>query len=140
MGGWGIKNIHFFARALAAKCVWTIVQGEALWCKVVFQKYIDPLSVEDWIRTPRKSFQNASFIWNTVILSFPLPGNWLVWKVGNGSGVILGEDRGPLGMLEPRVLMVHHTSPRISQLGGRPTPRNNRSDDRLDIYISLSSS
>jgi hypothetical protein len=41
--------------------------------------------------------------------------------------------------LEPRVLMVHHTSPGISRSSYRPTSRNNRSDDQLDIYIIRSS-
>jgi hypothetical protein len=36
--------------------------------------------------------------------------------------------------------MVHHTSPRISRSGGRPTSGNSRSSDRPDIYISRSSS
>jgi len=40
----------------------------------------------------RKSFQNASVIWKAVILSFPLIGKWLVWKVGAGNRVRLGND------------------------------------------------
>jgi len=44
MGGWGIKNAHCFAKALAAKCVWRIIEGKGLWCKVVNQKYIEPLN------------------------------------------------------------------------------------------------
>jgi hypothetical protein len=33
MGGWGIKNIHCFAKSLAAKCVWRSLEGKGLWCK-----------------------------------------------------------------------------------------------------------
>jgi hypothetical protein len=35
---------------------------------------------------------NASIMWNTVVLAFPVVGNWLVWQVRNGNKVRIGED------------------------------------------------
>jgi hypothetical protein len=39
-GGWGIKNIHLFSKALATKCVWRLIEGKGLWCQVITQKYM----------------------------------------------------------------------------------------------------
>jgi len=44
------------------------------------------------------------------------------------------------GVLEHHILMVHHTSPRIGQLGSQPTSGNSWSSDWPDLYISRSSS
>lgn len=52
MGGWGLKNPHCFAKALAAKSVWRILKSNSLWDKVVVQKYILPYSIEEWFRLP----------------------------------------------------------------------------------------
>jgi hypothetical protein len=79
--GLGYQNIYAFAGSAAKKCVWIIIDGKGLLSKVVFQIYIDPLCVEYWIRSPTKSFHNASMIWKVVVWAFPLVGKWLVWKV-----------------------------------------------------------
>jgi len=42
LGGWGIKDLHFFAKALAAKMGWKIIKSESLWKEVVYYKYIHP--------------------------------------------------------------------------------------------------
>jgi hypothetical protein len=31
LGGWGLKNIHFFAQALAARSLWSLIDCETLW-------------------------------------------------------------------------------------------------------------
>ena len=40
MGGWGLKVHVVFAKALAAKNVWNIIQGKGIWVNIAFQKYI----------------------------------------------------------------------------------------------------
>jgi hypothetical protein len=40
MGGWGLKNIHSFSKALEAKCVWHLIGGKGFWCQVITQEYI----------------------------------------------------------------------------------------------------
>jgi hypothetical protein len=40
LGGWGLKNIHSFSTALAAKTGWRLISSNNLWSKVVSQKYI----------------------------------------------------------------------------------------------------
>lgn len=92
MGGWGSKDLPLFTKALSSKYVWTLITVDGFWSHVVKQKYIEPDSVEDWIRSPTKSHHNASILWKAVTIAFLLVGRWLVWKVGKGSKVRLGED------------------------------------------------
>ena len=39
MGGWGLKKIHFFQRALLANTLWRILMKPDLWSKVIKAKY-----------------------------------------------------------------------------------------------------
>jgi hypothetical protein len=39
-GGWGLKNMDMFGRALAAKSLWRCLTKDGLWNKVVKDKYI----------------------------------------------------------------------------------------------------
>lgn len=48
-GGWGIKYLDTFAKALAGNMGWQIITCHNLWTKVVTHKYIRPLSIMDWI-------------------------------------------------------------------------------------------
>jgi hypothetical protein len=45
-----------------------------------------------------------------------------------------------LWLLKHQVMMVHHTSPEISQSCSQPTFGNSRSSDQPNLYISWSSS
>lgn len=49
-GGWGLKNIHLFRMALAAKSLWRLMHNEGLWREIMIAKYIAPRSIEDWIK------------------------------------------------------------------------------------------
>ena len=54
LGGWGLKIPVLFAKSLAAKSVWNLINGIGLWVQIVIQKYIAPLSLLDWIRVDVK--------------------------------------------------------------------------------------
>jgi len=92
LGGWGLKNIFLFSKALAAKCGWRLLKSDSLWKQVVTQKYIRPRSLEEWIRLPTRSHQGASVIWKVVVSSFHVIRDGLAWSVGNGQRVKTGED------------------------------------------------
>eukprot|EP01018_Ginkgo_biloba_P015473 Gb_20637 [translate_table: standard] len=49
-------------------------------------------SVEDWIRSTTQYSNGASVVWKVVVQAFPLVGMWLMWRVGNGSRVHIGQD------------------------------------------------
>jgi hypothetical protein len=84
LGGWGLKNIFTFSKALAEKCSWRLIKTNSLWTQVVHQKYIAPLSILEWIHIPSKTSSGASIIWKALIKAFDLVGNGLVWRVGSG--------------------------------------------------------
>ena len=42
-GGWGLKILVLFARALTTKSVWKLIQCTDLWVHIVVQKYIHPM-------------------------------------------------------------------------------------------------
>lgn len=65
-GGWGLKDIHNFARALVTKMGRQIITYESLWKEVVYYKYIHPLSIIDWIHRPDQYSSGASIIWKTI--------------------------------------------------------------------------
>jgi hypothetical protein len=107
LGGWGLKNIFFFSKALAEKCSWRLIKTSSLWTQVIHQKYIAPLSILDWVRSLNKSSAGASIIWKALIKDFDLVGMGLVWRVGNGCLVRLGLDPWPgcqLGHILPEGL------------------------------------
>jgi len=91
-GGWGLKNIFLFSKALAAKVGWRLLSSSSLWQKVVVEKYIAPDSLEAWIRKLDKNSKGISVVWKAVLKSFSIIGNNLAWKIGNGEKVRIGVD------------------------------------------------
>jgi hypothetical protein len=51
MGGWGLRNLPFFYRALSANTFWRILMKPGLWSKVIKAKYFPNLPVHIWIRS-----------------------------------------------------------------------------------------
>jgi hypothetical protein len=51
MGGWGLRNLPFFYRALSANTLWRILMKPGLWSKVIKAKYFPHLPVHIWIRS-----------------------------------------------------------------------------------------
>ena len=92
LGGWGLKVPAVFAKALVAKNVWNIIHGMDLWVNIAVQKYIHPLNILEWIRTPIKKKTYISICWKAVLWAFDIVGNFLVWNIGNGNVVCIGVD------------------------------------------------
>jgi hypothetical protein len=57
---------------------------------MVTQKYINPDSVEEWIKRPIKEAHNCMIIWKAFLHSFSVVGNGLSWRVGRGTKVGIG--------------------------------------------------
>jgi hypothetical protein len=87
LGGWGLKNILLFSKALGEKYILRLISIYILWKHVVTQKYIQPNSDVDWIRNPPKKITTFSVIWKDVINSFAVVGDRLSWRIGNGKQV-----------------------------------------------------
>jgi hypothetical protein len=91
-GGWGIKNIFTFGKALVAKSLWKCLMLSGFWHEVIFKKYLQKKSVEAWLRQENKSWDESSNFCRALTSSLPVVSAWLVWKPGNGKAVRLGTD------------------------------------------------
>eukprot|EP00253_Pinus_taeda_P034216 PITA_34216 len=91
-GGWGIKRLPEFSLSLAAKSGWRLITMENLWTRVVKRKYIDPIPLEDWIRSQNKKKKNVSTIWKATVEAFSVIEQGLAWKVGDGRHIRIGRD------------------------------------------------
>jgi mannosylglycoprotein endo-beta-mannosidase len=91
MGGWGLKNLHLFSRALAGKILWHLTQRNSLWEHVTCSKYMSYLSIVNWFKYPAK-FSKGSLVWKVLVENFPLVGDFVVWKIGDERQVRLRED------------------------------------------------
>ena len=92
LGGWGLKNVHKFSTALAAKCGWRLLSTTNLRIQVIIQKYIAPDALVEWVRHQQKSHRGGSIFWKAIIKSFHLIEDHLAWKVGDGSSVRISLD------------------------------------------------
>eukprot|EP00253_Pinus_taeda_P004658 PITA_04658 len=91
-GGWGIKRSPEFNISLAAKSGWRLISMENLWTRVVKRKYIDPIPMEEWIRSQNKKVKNSSAIWKAMVEAFSVIEQGLAWKVGDGRQIRIGKD------------------------------------------------
>eukprot|EP00253_Pinus_taeda_P033651 PITA_33651 len=91
-GGWGIKRLATFSKALAAKLGWSLLTADSLWTRVAFSKYIKPLSILDWICTRHGHNNHFSNIWKAVIESIPLLRDGITWRIKEGNAVRIGMD------------------------------------------------
>ena len=50
------------------------------------------MSILEWIISSDKKKKNISICWKAILWAFDIIGNFLVWKIGNGSVVCIGLD------------------------------------------------
>jgi len=91
-GGWGLKNLDSFSKALATKMGWKILTTKCLWIKDIYQKYMWPLHTLDWIRLPTWNRPYISSIWHIVLNSISYIRDRLAWRIRPGSYVCVGMD------------------------------------------------
>jgi len=61
---------------------------------VLSQKYLASDQIKDWVRNPSKSHKGGSIIWKAMVLAFMVVEDCLVWKVGDGRKLRIGEILG----------------------------------------------
>ena len=59
---------------------------------MIAQKYLEPDSIEDWTRNPRKNHAGGSTIWKAVVKYLHILESNLVRNVGSGRRLKVGED------------------------------------------------
>eukprot|EP00253_Pinus_taeda_P013597 PITA_13597 len=91
-GGWGIKRLQLFSKALAAKLGWGLLTTDNLWARVAYAKYINPQAVLDWICMRQDNHHHISNIWKAVINTLPLLQEGITWRIKEGNAVRIGMD------------------------------------------------
>lgn len=91
-GGWGKKDLPSFANSMAEKLGWRLLIMDNLWTLVIKRKYIDPISMDGWLRTPAKKFKTSSVVLKATLNSFDLIVEDISWKVWDGRRLGVGVD------------------------------------------------
>jgi hypothetical protein len=66
MGGWGLKNLPLFHKALSTNTFWRLLTKPGLWSNVIKAKYLHHLPVHIWIRFAEVSPIKGSQSWNNL--------------------------------------------------------------------------
>ena len=91
-GGWGIKDLTCFNKALRLNVFWKALHSKGLWFQVLQAKYLNGKSVVDWIRSKDFCTRNISLFWRGFLQVLPWMGKHLSWQIGNGECILLGLD------------------------------------------------
>jgi hypothetical protein len=65
-GGWGLRNLLCFSRAMAANTLWRDLMHDGLWHRVLKSKYLPFVSVERWFCTVNTSLIKGSQSWSYI--------------------------------------------------------------------------
>jgi hypothetical protein len=108
MGGWGLKNLPLFYKALMANTLWRILTKPSLWNRVITAKYLFHIPVHLWIRFASGHPSKGSRTWKHLLSSLSILLQWISWNPGNGCLIEVGRDSFPeLGrkfLLSPSLL------------------------------------
>jgi hypothetical protein len=91
-GGWGIRNLYWFAQSLSSKSCLRGIFGKGLWNLVLKKKYLKGIYLTSWLCKEEYKFQVASFIWKIFMGSLPIIKQWLAWSIGCGKQIMIGLD------------------------------------------------
>jgi hypothetical protein len=91
-GGWGIKKIYLFGKALASKSLWSCLMVFSLWHNVVQNKYLKQKYVVEWLREGRKNLKQVSNCWKDLTSSMQIITNRISWNRNNGWEICIGVD------------------------------------------------
>jgi hypothetical protein len=91
-GGWGLRNIFIFYRALASNTLWRVLTKIGIWNRVIKDKYLPYESVHTWLRSASAGSTYGSQTWKNLINSLPLVLQWLAWNPGTGQSIVIGKD------------------------------------------------
>jgi hypothetical protein len=92
-GGWGLKNLFTFNKALLACSFWRAITSNSFWHRVIMAKYFGSKPLSLWIRQTHFSLSWVSPIWRGLVSSSQVILHWLRWCPGSGTEVKLGRDK-----------------------------------------------
>lgn len=90
------QNLKVNKDAILSSSITTGVQCTGLWSSLIYEKYLKHLSLVQWIRAQLLTLRNASNVSTTLVRSFSIIGDWVIWRIGNGKQVQVGTIIGPV--------------------------------------------
>jgi hypothetical protein len=72
LGGWGLRHLPIFHRALLANTFWRILMKPGLWNSVIKAKYYPSFPVHIWIRSASDCPNRGSLIWKHLSMTLSI--------------------------------------------------------------------
>jgi hypothetical protein len=91
-GGWGLRNIFLFYRALATNTMWRALMRRGIWKNILKDKYFPHTSVLTWLRSVDLKHPFGSQTWKNLRNTLPIIIHWMAWKSGSGVSIQVGKD------------------------------------------------
>jgi hypothetical protein len=92
-GGWGLRNLGSFGRAMTTNTLWRALMQDGLWHRVLKDKYFPFVLVARWLRTITIVDVKGSRTWKHLLKSLHILLHWLAWSLGTWDSILLGKDR-----------------------------------------------
>jgi hypothetical protein len=146
MGGWGLKNLPLFQKALTTNTFWRILTRTGIWNSVITAKYLHHLPVHIWIRLANFHPPTGSPTWKHLSSSLPIIIKGLSWYPGDGHLIEVGNDcilgLGSKACLSPSLRdCLHGKNLHFLQQFHRPSISDPQSDswlNGLDLQLNPS--
>lgn len=132
-GGWGIKNIFHFSKALVVNSLWRVLTKPCIWHSVIKDKHLLHTTIVRWLRNATATTRVASKFWRNLAKSKFWLTQWLCWKPGSGHSIILSNDcildLDKASYLPPQ-LIAHLNTKKIHLFQARGSSRSGFISDR----------
>jgi hypothetical protein len=92
-GGWGLKNLSIFNKALLACSFWRAISIDNIWHRVIKDKYLGAKPLSFWLRRTHLIQSLDSPFWKGLVSSSQVILHWLRWSPGSGKDINLGRDK-----------------------------------------------
>jgi hypothetical protein len=102
-GGWGLRNLDSFSKAMAVNTLWRALMHDGLWHRVLKSKYFSSVSVACWLRMALLEGSKGSPTWRYLQKSLYILLHWLAWRPSSGELIMIGKDQ-ILGMGDKAML------------------------------------
>jgi len=89
MGGWGLKDLDTFGKALRMKSMWRFLNYQSLWSQICCIKYLRGADKLTWFIKGHRSWGSASPVWNALLQTRQWIRPGLTWLIGSGERVAL---------------------------------------------------
>jgi hypothetical protein len=92
LGGWGLRNICIFYRALATNTFWWAFMKTGIWKRVIHGKYLPQVPVSTWLRSAVNFTSFGSQTWKNILNTLPIILDRIAWTPDSRKTIIIGRD------------------------------------------------